>query len=806
MRTPLAYAAKLAGATGAAYLGLLLACLLWNAPRLLLVSVSDAELVGGYFVAERGAFRLAVMPPSADVFAVPELFLAGPLLFALALVAPASALLSRLSDWPRLAGAFTVFWIAFQILDAVGAFLGRGRGALADFVRVAPGSLWNGASAAMALAAVVGVTTVWSLGRAWATLTGEGRRKRLGLAVLWLLAPLLLLRLALPDLEGPQFWILRSGPAGAVFWLAAAAIVVVVTVSSSRAKAWQGSVAGGLAVLLLAGAGYGLAARIDGGVIAPAEPTTELVRSEHWEVEYPSEVFDRAASKAWAARADGRLARIAERSSAGLPQKRLEARITVGAPRSDFDRRIGRRDDEAAARPLVALTSELEPVDARQEALILLRDRWGEPGAATLSKAAARYAVGLTHEDGLLGYARRIASEERPYQLEELFAEEGAYLSPLVRDVMGGAWVGSMVERHGIEIVQTIYLAAPERLADAIGTDVPALETAWRKALLTEIPAPQPTTERAIAFHKGISFSHEVGGNWGYGSPAAAVELARIRALGADAIALVPYAFTRAPEETSIRFRADESDERVVASIRQAKALGLAVTLKPHLWGSGFTGEIRFARDQRFEEWFSQYRRWIVHFARLAELHEVDLLVIGNELAGVTGREQAWRELIRDTRRVYRGPVTYASHWDGEFEKVAFWDDLDVIGVNFYFPLSDPGEAPSPRAARLADAARRLAAAAERFGKRILFTEVGFPSLTTAAEKPWEDAVAPLDLELQELCYETIFQAFYKQDWLAGMYWWKWPSHGRAGPYDGRHYPAGKPAEKTLSRWYEPRR
>ena len=40
-------------------------------------------------------------------------------------------------------------------------------------------------------------------------------------------------------------------------------------------------------------------------------------------------------------------------------------------------------------------------------------------------------------------------------------------------------------------------------------------------------------------------------------------------------------------------------------------------------------------------------------------------------------------------RAVYKGKLTYAANWDGEFEEVAFWDALDVIGVQAYFPLTE---------------------------------------------------------------------------------------------------------------------
>jgi len=46
-----------------------------------------------------------------------------------------------------------------------------------------------------------------------------------------------------------------------------------------------------------------------------------------------------------------------------------------------------------------------------------------------------------------------------------------------------------------------------------------------------------------------------------------------------------------------------------------------------------------------------------------------------------------WRALIGDIRDVYSGPLSYAANFD-QFQEVGFWDALDVVGVNAYFPLS----------------------------------------------------------------------------------------------------------------------
>ena len=78
-------------------------------------------------------------------------------------------------------------------------------------------------------------------------------------------------------------------------------------------------------------------------------------------------------------------------------------------------------------------------------------------------------------------------------------------------------------------------------------------------------------------------------------------------------------------------------------------------------------------------------------------------------------------------RTHYPGPLTYAANWWQEYDRIAFWDALDYIGVNAFFPLS---QAANPPLATLRQSAAQIAqeiAQVHRLtGKPVLFTEVGF--------------------------------------------------------------------------------
>jgi hypothetical protein len=538
-------------------------------------------------------------------------------------------------------------------------------------------------------------------------------------------------------------------------------------------------------------------------------------RGRHWIVHVPAELAKLRPAEAWATAADSRLEAVAARLGVAVPAEPLhaffyastESKLETAGDDEPFTLRPERREIHWLVTP------DGEIPDPQGDALLLLQIAWGPAAADAIAGAVARYAAGTFHSHPLAAYASRITHEEVPYPLSEVLEPGGgahAPLSPLVADALGGAWVEHLRSSRGPGVLRTLWSAPPGDetvLARALGTTPADLEKDWQ-IWLAGLPSPpgDAPLPRSLPFLRGISFSHEIE-RAGYGSDTAAAQLARMQELGATAVAIVPYAFTRAPTEPSVRYRGtDESDARLIRTFAQARHLGLRVMLKPQLWAPRrFTGDIVFTNDGDFDRWLADYRRWMLHEARLAALERVDLLVIGTELGGVTAQPHqaaAWRALIRDVRRVDSGPLTYAANWAKDFETLSFWDDLDVLGLNMYYPLAGPGETPDAESPRVRDLRAKLAAFSRRHGKPVVFTEVGYAASALAAVEPWKEDNAPADPAMQARCYQVVFEAFYREPWLAGLFWWKWPSHGRGGLHDDSFNPLGKPALQVLERWY----
>ncbi len=262
-----------------------------------------------------------------------------------------------------------------------------------------------------------------------------------------------------------------------------------------------------------------------------------------------------------------------------------------------------------------------------------------------------------------------------------------------------------------------------------------------------------------------------------------------------------------------------ESDSGIVELTRLAHARGMRVALKPHLWvtgdghgGGGRLAEIDPGSPDGWRAWFASYRLFLLRYAELAKRADVDLLMIGAELTrATTAHPTEWRALIAETRRVYHGPLTYAANWYEEAEGIEFWDQLDFIGVQAYYPLAE--RAGADRAALERGWVAHLATLErlhERWGKPVIFTEVGWKSTADGAVRPWEwpehssQLLSRVSTRAQADAYEAFFNAVWPKPWFAGAYFWKWYGrHERAGGAgDPDFTPQNKPAEAVLSRGF----
>lgn len=288
-----------------------------------------------------------------------------------------------------------------------------------------------------------------------------------------------------------------------------------------------------------------------------------------------------------------------------------------------------------------------------------------------------------------------------------------------------------------------------------------------------------------------------------------------LRQVHADYAAVMPFGFIREVGSPQIIFDTDrqwygETREGARQYIKMLHKNGVEVMLKPQIWiwRGLFTGDLEMQSEQDWKRLESEYSDFIISYAKVAAETGVALFCIGTELETfVRSRPAYWKNLISKVRKVYKGQLTYAANWD-EYSRVPFWDSLDLIGIDAYFPLS---EAQHPTLEELRTGWKRWKQEIREFhealGKPILFTEYGYRSMDYTAKKPWlvDRNQERVNLEAQAIAKKALLEEFWKEDWFAGGFVWKWfIHHTRAGgASDNRFTPQNKPAQDVIREYYQ---
>lgn len=288
-----------------------------------------------------------------------------------------------------------------------------------------------------------------------------------------------------------------------------------------------------------------------------------------------------------------------------------------------------------------------------------------------------------------------------------------------------------------------------------------------------------------------------------------------------DWIAQTPFGWQTKHNSPAIRLSRNagwwgESDHGIRETTRLARKYGLKTLLKPHLWlnrsDNKWRGNIVMDTEADWKTWFESYATFILHYASLAQELKIEALCVGMELhQTAVQREPDWRQVIARVRSVYDGKLVYGANWHEEFEQIQFWDVLDYIGVQAYFPLTqNTTPAVDELVAGWVPHVEAIERVQKRYGKPVLITELGYHSSVDAATEPWTWRVqagetSPTDrLQTQKNVYEAFFNTFWDKPWFAGVYVWKWyPQHdSRGGHLDTDFTPQNKPAERTMADWY----
>ena len=303
--------------------------------------------------------------------------------------------------------------------------------------------------------------------------------------------------------------------------------------------------------------------------------------------------------------------------------------------------------------------------------------------------------------------------------------------------------------------------------------------------------------------------------------------ITNLAGIEANWVTFTVFWFMNTSTGTTIQPRPDlytASDTSLVHAIQKAHELEMQVALKPmvDVTDGSWRGTIT---PTSWSTWFANYRSFINHYAALGAANNVELFEVGTELRSSQSSESEWRQVITEARALFPGSLTYAANWDSYSTysrlpqyAVQFWDALDYVGVDAYFPLTNSY---TPTVTQIINAwtystasgwwgtgrnwTSELYSTHTLTGKNIIFTEIGYYSQDGTNTQPWT-GFSPshaIDLQEQADCYHAAIEAFRNETWFSGWFWWDWDTNPDAGgPTDNWYTPQNKPAQSVLDQYY----
>lgn len=299
--------------------------------------------------------------------------------------------------------------------------------------------------------------------------------------------------------------------------------------------------------------------------------------------------------------------------------------------------------------------------------------------------------------------------------------------------------------------------------------------------------APKPVEIR------GMSVAHAWRGGGGYGSDACIGQFKELQSMGVNYVSLSNFGWMADITKPDLRFARDRTlgEGDTGKAIDDARAVGLKVFLKPHLWAREFGqgkwhGDVAMTSEQDWDTFFENYTDFIVACAKVAEETKAEMFCIGLEYVGMSKQTDRWRKVIRAVREVYKGRLTYSAAFL-EYKDVEFWDDLDVISISAYFPIADKDRASVDELrAGWAKVYKDLERFHRKTGKPILFSELGYTPAPKAGREPWSYDIDQVDEPYQALLFRVALEEAAKHDFMEGIFLWKWFSTPVTGQRFGR--------------------
>ncbi len=468
-------------------------------------------------------------------------------------------------------------------------------------------------------------------------------------------------------------------------------------------------------------------------------------------------------------------------------------------------------------------------------------------GAATARAAAQRLlgptaspwlarGLGLTVADVFDGRrlatwnGRLAASGLRPRVAELVAPGAVTRHSRLVREPLLGLVVELLLATRGPGFVAELWRSSEAFVPDEAFEEAfaSALEERARDFRSRASASVDARRSAVLSGPRRLGVCLEEAGPDGFLDPELGASLVPLVEAGADSVALAVYAFRGAPRERRAGepgafATAGKRDLDLAFAVGTAREHGMQAVLDLRLRAEEtgtFADGIVLDTEAATRTFFERYQALLVHYALLAEVLEVDVLCVGSELrfAGRTRsaspdaplvmrelRLASWGEALAVVREIFDGALAFGLSRPAEAAQVAFWDRVDLLGIDLFPAWNEDFEKP-PKGVRrrmwrnVLDAAVR---AGEEVDRPVFVLQAGVSS----SAEGWRRFDVPrgeLDLEFQRESLTGLSRSLsWSRDELErvrGLHLWKWLGPSDPSTSSGRGFALqGKPAERVLA-------
>jgi hypothetical protein len=315
-------------------------------------------------------------------------------------------------------------------------------------------------------------------------------------------------------------------------------------------------------------------------------------------------------------------------------------------------------------------------------------------------------------------------------------------------------------------------------------------------------------------------------------APGLGASLAAARGSGADAL-LVPIAVALCGEGASAASPWTMPGPAALANVLSiAREQGFALALEFELLASlsgGRAADQVLTSTAEWQRYFDDQQAALLHVARIAEAHAVELLIVGAGLGAAAScsaepdapaleaelaalRRARWASTVAELRGAFGGELAYAEGWGTARRSRMDWSLFDRVAGEAFEPLGASGRRPQPAEvdARWREQLADLAALGAANGKPALVAGIGASATAACWSRPAGRA-GPPDESAQAFVLEALARAWpaarAAHPELDGIFVWSWSADpGGASARDAGHSVARVTARAALAALFAPAR